>query len=246
MTFSIKKSFKDSWAMFSNKKIYWKFIATNFLAVAGLYIAFGLSAFVGAMVLSQGNIILFAVILIVAILLALYFLLVNVHIPLAVYHTKHISIKKIFKSAWSIKMIGQTIGMFILLALVVGLGGFALFWIGGKISPILGMVLAGVWAGYFAIRWAFSLYALVDLKLGSLDALKKSNTLMKNNGWKFLVFVVIVSVISIVLQNIIAVFGFISPSLPGVVSVLFAIFFAPWFSLLSVSPYIQLTHHNHS
>lgn len=244
MTFSIKKSFKDSWALFSNKKIYWKFVGANFLAIAGLYLAFGLSSLSGFFLLPKGQIIPFALAVLVAVFFALYFLIVNVSIPLSVYKTKEIAVRKLFKKAWDIKKILNLVGIFILLAFVVGVGGFALFWLGSKIHVLAGVGLAGVWAGYFAIRWAFALYALVDMNLGPLDALKKSNVLMKKNGWKFLGFVIIVSIVSILLQAILSVVGSLSPFVAQIVSLVFGVFLAPWFSLLSMSPYIQLTH-NH-
>lgn len=246
MVFSIKKSFKDSWKMFSDKKIYWNFIVTNFLAIAGLYLAFSLSALLGAMFLNRDNIVLFVAVLLVALFFAVYFLLANVHIPLAVYKTKKVVLKTIFKDAWNVKLIGQAIGLFVLMLLIVGGGAGLLIWLGAKVQPIAGLVLAGIWAGYFAIRWAFALYVLVETKSGSVAALKKSHVIMKKNGWKFLGFIIIISIISIVIQSALGGIALASPLVSQIISILFAIFFAPWFSLLSVSPYIQLTHHNHS
>lgn len=246
MVFSIKKSFKDSWNMFSDKKIYWNFITTNFLAIAGLYVAFSLIAVLGVMLLTRGSVVLFVGVILVALFFAVYFLLANVHIPLAVYKTKKVVLRTIFKNAWNIKMIGQTMGLFFLMLLIVGGGAVLFVWLGAKVQPVVGIVLAGIWAGYFAIRWAFALYILVDMKLGTVDSLKKSHTIMKKNGWKFLGFIIIISVISIIIQSVVSGIALASPLVSQVISILFAIFFAPWFSLLSVSPYIQLTHHNHS
>lgn len=246
MVFSIKKSFQDSWKLFSDKKIYWNFIITNFLAIAGVYAAFVLSAVVGAMFLAQGNIALSVAVLLVALFFGIYFLLVNVHIPLDVYKTKNVVLKKVFKKAWNIKLIGQAIGLFVLMLVIVGGGAAILLWLGTKIHLTVGLALAGIWAGYFAIRWAFSLYVLVEAKSGSVAVLKKSHAIMKKNGWKFLGFIIIISLISIVVQLIVNALGSLSPIVSQIISILFAIFFAPWFSLLSVSPYIQLTHHTHS
>jgi uncharacterized membrane protein len=171
-----------------------------------------------------------------------YVILVSVNLPLQTYKDKKVSIKKAFSGVWSFKMVLRAIGVLLLVGIIMAGGAGLLVWFGSLISPILGGVLAGIWMGYILVRWAFGFYVLVDKKKSVVDSLKTSHKLMKkNNGWKFLWFIILVSVISIVIQLATSGISILSPVLGQIFMVAFGIFLAPWFSLLSMSPYMQLT-----
>jgi hypothetical protein len=235
MTFSIKKSFKDSWKMFFSKKIYLSFVLTSLVAVLGLYIAFGLSGFLGTVLLVRGLWWVLILVGLVLIYFSAYFVLVSVNLPLSTYETGTVNFKKIFKDMWHYKLILQAVGLLLCVGLVALAGGYILSLLGSLAHPILSFVLFACWVAFIAVRFAFSLYILVESKSGIFSSLKKSHSMMKGNGWKFLLFVIAMSVVSIVVQIIGDQFATISPLVSEIIVILFGIVVAPWFSLLTVS-----------
>jgi ABC-type Fe3+ transport system permease subunit len=243
MTFSIKKSFKDSWSIFTSKKFYLPFILVSFVAIIGLYIVFGASGFLSTVLLLRGLWWVMIPLLALFLFLGVYFILVNINLSLVAYKTKEVHFKKSFSSVWNFKLIAKTTGLLLLVgggALIVGY----LLSLGlSKIHPILGISAFIIWVAYVAVRLAFSVYILVDSKETIINSMKKSHAMMKGNGWKFLLFIICVSIISAVVQIITNRIGFISPILSEMIVIIFGIAFAPWFSLLTVSPYLQLKSH---
>ncbi len=240
MTFSIKKSFKDSWKMFFSKKIYLSFVLTSLVAVMGLYIAFGLSGFLGTVLLVRG---LWWVLILVGLVLvyfSAYFILVSVNLPLSTYEAGTVNFKKIFKDVWNHKLILQCVGLLLCVGIAALAGGYLLSLLGSLVHPILAFALFACWIAFVAVRFAFALYILVESKSGVIGSLKKSHLMMKGNGWKFLLFIVAISVVSIVVQLIGDQFATISPLVSEIIVILFGIVVAPWFSLLTVSPYMQI------
>jgi hypothetical protein len=243
MKFSIKKAFKDSWKMFVSKKLYLSFVLTSLVAVIGLYVTFGVSGLVGTFFLMRGLWWVLIPLLLVFLFIATYFILVNINLSLTTYKTGEIHFKKVFSSVWNSKLIIKSVGLLLLVgggALVVG---YLLSWLVSKINPVLAVVVFAIWVAFVAVRFAFSLYILIDLKETIIKSIKKSHAMMKGNGWKFLLFIIAVSVISLAVQLISNKIGLVSPMLSEIVIVLFGITIAPWFSLLTVSPYMQLKAH---
>lgn len=240
MTFNIKKSFQESWKMFFSKKIYLSFVLTSLVAVAGLYLTFGASGFIGAFFLMRGLWWVLIPLILAFLFFAAYFILVSVNLPLGTYKTGSVDFKKTFSSVWNWKLIVKAVGLLLLVGAGALLGGYLLSLLGGKIHFVLGVVLFAVWVGLIAVRFAFSLYVLVDSKESIVASLKQGNKLMKGNGWKFLIFVFVITLISGVVQLLSNGLVFISPVVSEAITILFGIFIAPWFSLLAVSPYMQI------
>jgi hypothetical protein len=244
MTFSIKKSFKDSWSMFFSKKIYVSFALTSLVAIASLYVLFGITGFLGTILLVRGLWWLMIPILLIGLFFGAYFILANVNLSITTYKTKDVDFKKVFSSVWNSKLILKGIGLLLIVgggALVVG---YLLSLLFSKIHPILAVVAFVVWVAFVAVRFAFSLYILVDTRQSILASLKKSHAMMKKNGWKFLLFIICVSLISMVVQIIGNNIALISPTLSQIIITIFSMTVAPWFSLLTVSPYMQLKSHS--
>lgn len=243
MKFSIKKAFKDSWKMFFSKKLYLSFVLTSLVAVIGLYVTFGIGGLLGTFLLMKGLWWVLIPLLLVFLFIAAYFILVNINLSLTTYKTGEVHFKKVFSSVWNCKLVTKSVGLLLLIgggALVVG---YLLAWITSKINPVLAVVIFAIWVAFVAVRFAFSLYILVDSKETIINSIKKSHNMMKGNGWKFLLFIIAVSIISFVVQLISNKIGLLSPTLSEVIIVLFGITIAPWFSLLTVSPYMQLKAH---
>lgn len=243
MKFSIKKSFKDSWKMFISKKLYLSFVLTSLVAVVGLYVTFGISGLAGTFFLMRGLWWVLIPILLVFLFVAAYFILVNINLSLTTYKTGEVHFKKVFSSVWNGKLISKSVGLLLLIgggALIIG---YLLSWAVSKIHPVLAVIVFAVWVAFIAVRFAFSLYILIDSKETIIHSIKKSHGMMKGNGWKFLLFIIAVSIISFVVQIITNKIGLISPVLSEIIVVLFGITIAPWFSLLTVSPYMQLKTH---
>lgn len=240
MTFSIKKSFQDSWKMFFSKKIYLPFVLTSLVAIAGLYAIFGVSGFAGSFFLLQGLWWVLIPLGIIFLFFSAYFILVSVHLPLSTYKNGEVDFKKTFKDMWDWKLIVKAVGLLFLVGVGALLGGYILSILGSKIHPILGIVLFVVWVAYVAVNFAFSLYILTETKGVIVSSLKKSFAMMKGNGWKFLVFIVVVTFISMVIQILGDQLSFVLPMVSEILVILFGILVAPWFSLLTVSPYLQI------
>jgi|GEM_PF-1159654 len=244
MKFSIRKSFKDSWNLFFSKKMYGKYILTSLLVVVGIYLMSGLVmvSIIPAVTMGSTWFALPVAVGLIVLYFMVYVILVSVNLPIRAYRKGKVDLKKTFSEMWSSKLIFKAIGMLLLVAIAIGGVGFALLMLVSNINPILGGIIFGVWTAFVAIRWAFGFYILIEEKIGAIDALKKSHKLMKNNnGWKFLWFVILISVISILVQIVSSGFGLLSGMLAQALVIIFGIFVAPWFSLLSASPYIQIT-----
>lgn len=241
MKFSIKKSFKESWEMFFSKKIYLPFVLTSFVAVLSLYVSFGISGLIGTVFLLRGMWWLIIPIALIFLFFASYFILVSIYLPLETYKTKHVSFKKTFKHVWDWRLILKSLGLIFTIGLGTVLVGYLLSLVTSKIHPILTFVVVGVLVSWVAVRFAFSMYILVEKpKTGIIKTLKESHETMKGNGWKFLLFIITVTILSFVVQIISNQLGAISPILSQMVVILFGILIAPWFSLLTVSPYMQI------
>lgn len=240
MTFGIRKSFKESWEIFSSKKVYWWYVLATLLVVVAVY------AMMAITIAAFGFAVVRIPLLLVVGLLVLYFItysiLVSVNLPLHVYRERRVSIKRTFSEVWNFKLIMRGLGLLAIVAIVMGGGALVLFWLGGKFNPIIGGVLMAVWAAYIAVRWAFGFYVLIDKKKSAIESLKESHKLMQNNnGWKFLWFIILISCISLAVQLVANLIGLASGSLAAIFTAAISIFLFPWFSLVSMSPYMQLT-----
>lgn len=226
--------------MFFSKKIYLPFVLTSLAAVIGLYFIFGASGFVGSLFLMKGMWWVLIPLVLIFLFFSAYFILVSVNLPLLTYKNGEVNFKKSFQGVWDYKLIIKAVGLLLLVGAGALLGGYILSMLGSKIHQFLGMALFAVWVVFVAIRFAFSIYILVETRENIISCLKTSFSMMKGNGWKFLLFIIMVSVISILVQTIGNRFGFVSPILGEALVALFGILVAPWFSLLTVSPYMQI------
>lgn len=240
MTFSIKKSFKESWNMFFSKKIYIPFVLTSLVSVVGIYIMFGLSVLAGSFLLMKGLWWVLIPLVLIFLFLSAYFILVSVNLPLLTYKTGSVNFKKAFSTVWNYKLITKSVGLFLLIGGGAVIVGYIFSLIFGSINLLVVPLLLAVFVAFIAVRFAFSLYILIESKGGIISSLKKSHEMMKGNGWKFLLFIITVSVVSIIVQIISNQLNVVFPLLSEVVVILFGIAVAPWFSLLTVSPYMQL------
>lgn len=240
MNFSIQKSFKESWKMFFSKKLYGPFVAASLVVIVAIYGLLGLSGLAGSALLLRGMWIPLGIVGIIFIFFISYLVLVSIKLPLITHETGGVDIKKTFTSMWNPKLIVKAGALMIFLGIVILLGGYLLSLLGGLIHPLFGVFLFIVWSGFVAIRFAFSLYLLADSHSNLVPVLKISHQMMKGNGWKFLVFIVAIGVISLVVQAIFVFSGVIHPLAPEILSIAFGVFIVPWFSLLSVSPYLQI------
>lgn len=243
MKFSIKKAFKDSWNMFVSKKLYLSFVLTSLVALIGLYATFGISGLAGTFFLMRGLWWVLIPIFLVFLFIATYFILVSINLSLTTYKTREIHFKKVFSSVWNCKLVTKSVGLLLLIGGGTLIIGYLLSGIVSKIHPVLAVAVFGIWVAFIAVRFAFSLYVLVDSKETIINSMKKSHSMMKGNGWKFLLFIISVSIVSFVVQIISNKIGLVSPVLSEIIIVLFGITIAPWFSLLTVSPYMQLKAH---
>ena len=226
--------------MFFSKKIYLPFVLVSLVAVAGIYIVFGLGGALGTFFLIRGLWWVLIPIAIIFLFFLAYFILASVNLPLLTYGSGEVKFKKVFSSVWNYKLIARSVGLILLVgggALIVG---YLISLLASKIHPILGPIVLALVVVTVAIRFAFSLYILIESKSGVISSLKKSHEMMKGNGWRFLVFIITVGLISIVVQIISNQFSFVSPLISEIIVILFGVAIAPWFSLLTVSPFMQL------
>lgn len=247
MKFSIRKSFKESWSLFFSKKIYSQFVITSLLVVVAIYLMSGLvvASIIPTVTLGLMWLPLPIIVGLVVLYFMVYAILVSVHLPVRTYKKGEVDMKKTFSEMWSSKLIMKGIGMLLLVAGAIGGVGLVLLLFVSKINPIVGVILFAIWTAYVAIRWAFGFYVLVEEKKDVIESLKKSHTLMKhNNGWKFLWFVILISIMSMTVQIAGEGLGVVSSLASQILMIIFGIFVAPWFSLLSASPYIQITKNN--
>lgn len=230
--------------MFFSKKIYFPFILTSFVAVVGLYISIILLGIAGSFLLMKN--LWWVLIPIAALFLFVlaYFSLVSVNLPISTYKNGAVNLKKTFSSVWDYKLILKSLGLIVIIAGSLFAVGYLLYIIASKIHPILIPILVGSAIIFIAIRLAFSLYILVETKGKVISSIKKSHEMMKGNGWKFLVFIIVISVISLFVQLIGNKFTQTSPIGSDIVTILFSIMLAPYFSLLTVSPYMQIKKDN--
>lgn len=240
MTFSIKKAFKESWGMFFSKKIYLPFVFASLISVAGIYLLLGLGRAVGSFFLMQGLWWLLIPIAIILIFALVYFILAGIFLSLDTYTTNKVDIKKVFSLVWNYKLILKSTGLMVMVLGSILVVGYFLSLLIFKLSPILVPVLVGILVAFVTVRCAFAIYILIETKGGIFSSIKRSHTMMKKNGWKFLLFIVGIALISIVVQIITSSLGSISQPLSQIVSMVFGVAVAPWFSLVTVSPYIQL------
>ncbi len=240
MKFSIKKSFRDSWMMFFSRSIYRNFVVTSLLSVAGLYIIIGLVTFLSSILLTKGLLVVFIILCLLALFGISYFVLVTLNLPLETYKKGKVVTKDIFASVFDWKLILKALAIMLSIAVLAFGGAFILSWLGGKIALAIGLVLASVWVAFVAVRFAFALYILIEAKTSVMSALRDSHTMMKGNGWKFLLFIIMISLISIVAQIVLGQITVLSSVLGNTISILFGILVAPWFSLVTTSPYIQI------
>jgi len=211
------------------------------VATIGLSAVFGLGGFLGSMILLKGLWPLLIILGIISFFFIIYFMLVSVLLPLSTYKEGVVNFKKILSNSWSLKLIVKSAGMVLLVGISALLGGYILYFLGSKLYPALGVSLFAIWVAYIAVRFAFAIYILIDTKSSIVSALKISHSMMKHmNGWRFLVFIILVVLISLTVQMIGNLFGFLSPILPKIIGFVFTVFFTPWLSLLSIMPYMQI------
>lgn len=240
MIFSIKKAFKDSWNMFFSKKIYLPFVFASLVSVAGIYLLLGLGGAAGSFFLMRGLWWLLIPTAIILIFFLAYFILAGVYLPLDTHMTKKVDFKKVFTSVWDYTLILKSIGLILMVLGSIVVVGYLLSLLVFKLSPILVPIFIGVLVALVTVRFAFAMYILIETRGGVFSSLKKSHTMMKGNGWKFLLFIVSIVLISIVVQTVTNVLASVSQPISQIITIAFGVAVAPWFSLVTISPYIQL------
>jgi len=245
-TFSIKKSFKNSYELLFSKSLFQKiafvFMATTIpvLLLVSLMERSILDAPQGSSPLIP------LMVFIVSLVFILYTSAVSIKTSVSVLSSRNLSISKVLKTALNGKILANLFGFFLSLLLALFAVLF-LFSLAGRVIPIVGLLglALALLVGFFVIlRLFFSSYFIVDKKEFFWTAIKKSFKVTQKIQFKLAGLLVLVGIIAFVSGLFLEVMYGISPLLQTIVSYLiFTITLSPFTSLLLASPYV-LTQSN--